>query len=202
MHEKNRIANRYFRWNFTCMCLDGTFSGIGFALLGLSTFMPSIINQIASRYPSVRPIENQLDMLIIVIINGLSSLFGFFTIRYIETLKVRKPLFIILAIYTRVLYFMIAVFIFLMPFIGYRAFLFGLFGTLFLYSLGNGAQVTLWSDMLGRTIPTNKRGMLFAIRDFTGNLLGMLALALYPGCTAACHFRRISAGIICWPRSF
>ncbi len=158
------------------------------ALMGIGTIMPGLIKEVASRYPPALPFQNQLAVLATICMTGLAPLFGFAVMHKLEGLPKRKPLLFRLVIGQRSVIAGMAVLMFLMPTIGYGAFLACLFAGFVGCAAFNGTIGILWPDIIAREIPAERRGALFGLRTGSGLVLALILLSFVPAITARYPF--------------
>jgi MFS family permease len=164
---ESNLQERYFKRNFASGVINGIFFNLALAFISGSTILPLFVSQLTGS-----------DVLI-----GLSSTLE--TIGWLSpqlfvagmTLYQKKqlPLYIKTA-YVRVLAFLglvLSVFLF-----GAKnpSLLLPLFFFFFaVYSLAGGFSGVAFMDIVGKTIPLNKRGSFFGMRMFVGGALAALA---------------------------
>ncbi|NLF00002.1 MAG: MFS transporter [Anaerolineales bacterium] len=152
------------RWNYTMFLIDYLGFGVGFTFASLSSVIPSFVRQMTDSAPLVG--------LASTVFNGCWTLPQLF-VAHLITGKPRKKPVMLAAMPGRVLPLVIA--IALWTGLGrHPTSMLILFFTCFgLFAISDGVASVPWYDILGRTIPANRRGRLFGTSQAIIGLLGI-----------------------------
>ena len=162
--------DRHFRWNFATMGIDITFFTLGMNISSAYVVLPLFVHHLSSDniaaalVPAVRALGVWGTQLILA--------------GYVEGLRRTKPILLIVTIFERLPFLVLAGAALLLA--GAQpALLLALFFLLILMqTIGSGLSMTPWLDLVARAIPENWRGRFFGLSTGLGGLLGIGGAAL------------------------
>ena len=158
---------RNYRWNFIFNALDGAFYWFGFSFITPSIILPLYISHFTS---------NPLIIGLIPFLNTAGFLLPqLFTAKYVERAPIKKFFPVNLGFFTEripVMLFAPSAFFLALTQPVLAVVLFFFLYTW--YTAGAGLIIVGWQDMIGKIIPTAKRGRFFGVTNFVGNASGIL----------------------------
>ncbi|MBI5723019.1 MAG: MFS transporter [Planctomycetes bacterium] len=183
-----QLRDRHFRHNFVCHLFDGIFALAAFSAIGVTTFLPCLVEDLTRRQPELEPYRNRLAALMTCCFFGLTQLSAFLFAGYFEGKIRRKHILIWATFIARLGYVVLLLATVYMFNLGFTAYLAVLYASLCWFAIFNGVTLTLWMDFIAQQIPDNRRGILFGLRDCFGNLLGAAIIASFPFLTKHLEF--------------
>ncbi len=155
------------RWNFASLVLDGVCFAIGAAFLEANTLLPSLVSLLTSNSIYIG--------LASTIRNAGYLLPQLFVAGYAERLPYKKPLLRVNGIINRLSVLLMAFAIFFFAEQNPNLALIGLLLAISLFSFTDGIGGVPWTDMVAKSIPSARRGRLFATMQAVGGIGAFIA---------------------------
>lgn len=155
------------RWNFASLVLDGVCFAIGAAFLEANTLLPSLVSLLTANSVVIglaSTIRNAGYLLPQLLVAG-----------YAERLPFKKPLLRINGIINRFSVLLMAFAIFFFAESNPNLALTGLLLAICLFSFTDGIGGVPWTDMVAKSIPSTRRGRLFATMQSVGGIGAFVA---------------------------
>jgi MFS family permease len=159
---KSQVYKDY-RYNFIVNILDGGFFGAGIGFASFMTVLPLFVSTMTDSailiglIPAIHTVGWQLPQL--------------FTSERVARLKRYKPMVIWMTIHERIPFFGLALVAWLLPGISVTTALVLTYFFLVWQGLGGGFTATAWQSMIGKIIPSERRGTFFGFQSSSANLL-------------------------------
>jgi MFS family permease len=166
----NPEIQQNLRHNMTVNLLDGGFFGFATGFASVVTILPLFVGTMTASpfliglIPAIHAVGWQLPQL--------------FTAKWITGRTRIKPLVIGLTVLERLPYLGLAVVAFMLPEIGAQAGLALTFGLLVILGLGAGLTANPWQSLIGKIIPSDRRGTFFGLQAGAAYLLGSVGAVL------------------------
>lgn len=150
------------RWNFASLVLDGVCFAIGAAFLEANTLLPSLVSLLTN--------NSVIIGLVSTMRNAGYLLPQLFVAGYAERLPFKKPLLRINGAVNRLSVLLMAMAVFLLAGKWPQMALISLLFAIFLFAITDGIGGVPWTDLVAKTIPSTRRGRLFATMQSVGGL--------------------------------
>ena len=150
------------RWNFASLVLDGVCFAIGAAFIEANTLLPSLVSLLTSNSVFIG--------LASTIRNAGYLLPQLFVAGYAERLPFKKPLLRVNGIINRFSVLLMALVIFFLAEQQPQVALFALLAAISLFSVSDGIGGVPWTDLVAKSIPSTRRGRLFATMQSVGGI--------------------------------
>lgn len=150
------------RWNFASLVLDGVCFAIGAAFLEANTLLPSLVSLLTT--------NSVIIGLASTMRNAGYLLPQLFVAGYAERLPFKKPLLRINGIINRLSVLLMAIAVFLLTEKWPQLALISLLFALFLFAITDGIGGVPWTDLVAKSIPSTRRGRLFATMQSVGGI--------------------------------
>lgn len=155
------------RWNFSSLVLDGVCFAIGAAFLEANTLLPSLVSLLTT--------NSVIIGLASTIRNAGYLLPQLFVAGYAERLPFKKPLLRVNGMINRLSVLLMAFIIFFLAEHDPNLALTGLLLAVCLFAITDGIGGVPWTDMVAKSIPSTRRGRLFATMQFIGGIGAFVA---------------------------
>jgi len=191
----NAFVLRHARRNLTLNALDGILYVTGVALVSRQTVLPGFIHECVTRVDGLAAWENRIVGLLGVLMAVSFVLpHQVITAKIVEARRLVKPVLLVLASFERVVWFFAGMAALLLGASNPRAALYVFLACMFLYPFFIGLVNPAWRELMAKTTPVNRRGLLFGLRDFAGGAAGALALLAAT--------RVLSSEVFAFPRNY
>ena len=156
--------------NLVVNLLDGGFFGFALGFASFVTVIPLFVSTMTSSamliglIPAIHSMGWQLPQLL--------------TADRVSRQKRYKPMMLFMTIQERIPFLGLAMVAWLLPSIGSQAALAITFTLLIWQGLGGGFTATAWQSMIGKIIPSERRGTFFGAQSATANLMSSLGAVL------------------------
>ncbi|MGE5140706.1 MAG: MFS transporter, partial [Rudaea sp.] len=153
---------RNLRHNFIVNLLDGGFFGFAIGIASFVTVIPLFVNTLSSStiliglIPAIHAMGWQLPQLL--------------TGHRVNRLARFKPMTLFMTVHERIPFLGLAVIAYYAARLGNSTALTLTFALLVWQGLGGGLTATAWQSLIGKVIPTNRRGTFFGLQSATANL--------------------------------
>jgi MFS family permease len=172
LKEFEEQVKQNFRWNFTVNAVDFALYIFALSFASILTILPAFVskfttsNVVIGMIPAINVIGWLMPQLAAA--------------KYVEKFDRKKRFVVIVGIWERLPWLLVAVAIILLhnsrPFWILSAF----FSCYAIFCFAGGINTPPWLDMIGKIIPENKRGLFFGVSNFIGSGFGV-AGALFAG---------------------
>jgi MFS family permease len=161
------LQERYFKRNFSLGVINGVFFNLVLAFISGSTILPLFVSQLTN------------SNILIGLSSTLETIGWLFPQLFIAGMilyqKNQLPLYIKTAYIRIVFFFLLVLSVFFLGEKNPQLLLIFFFLFFAVYSLSGGISGVVFMDIVGKTIPFNKRGSFFGMRMFFGGTLAVLA---------------------------
>jgi MFS family permease len=150
------------RWNYIVNLLDGSFFGMAFGFVSISTIIPLFVSSMTDSklliglIPAIHSVGWQLPQL--------------FMARNVSKLKKYKPFVFSMTVQERIPFFFLGLMTWFLPGASKELRLVITFLLLTWQGLGGGFGANAWQNMIGKLIPSDFRGAFFGFQSAAANL--------------------------------
>jgi MFS family permease len=163
-------TSRHLKFNFTVNTIDGGFFGFGTGFASFVTIIPLFVSRMTDSailiglIPAIHAVGWQFPQLLIADRVTRQS-------RY-------RPMVLWMTIHERLPFLGLALVALLLPSIGSQAGLWLTFGLLIWQGLGGGFAASPWQSMIGKIIPSDRRGTFYGVQSAAAYLFASLSAIL------------------------
>lgn len=180
IHEYNAFVLRHWKRNFWLNAVDAAVYGMGIALAQPDTVLPGFMQDTIARVPELASYENRL-VGVLMLVWGVCLMLPqqLLTAKLCEGRgRVKGPL-IAFAILERVPWLLLGLATAYVAPANPRLAMYLFFGFVFMYQFNIGLIYPVWQEMVAKTTPVRRRGLLFGVREAMGGVLGFGALMFF-----------------------
>lgn len=162
--------NHSLKHNLVVNLFDGGFFGFAMGFASFVTVIPLFVSTMTSSailiglIPAIHSVGWQLPQL--------------FTVKRVASQTRYKPMVLLMTINERLPFVGLALVAFFLPVLGNHLALLLTFGLLIWQGLGGGFTATAWQSMIGKIIPSDRRGTFFGAQSAAANGLASLGAVL------------------------
>ena len=164
MDKESDALPAHYRWNFTAFVVDYICFMTALSLVSVSSVMPAFVRQLTDSAPVIG--------LSGAIFRG-SWLLPQLAVARLVGHKPRKKPYMVVGLYVRIVFWVVALGLWVGLARYPTAMLVLFFVCLSLFAFGDGVTNIAWSDILARTIPPKRRGRLFGLGQLVSGLTGI-----------------------------
>lgn len=173
----NRFVLSHAKRNLALNTADGILYATGITLVARNTILPGFIHECVARAPNLAQYENTIVGLMPSVM-ALSIILPhqLISARLVEGRALVKRLFLFFTVFERFAWLFIGAAIWVLGGGNPTAVLYTFMASMFFFTFFMGLTSPAWRELMAKTTPINRRGLLFGMRDFGGAIGGTAAL--------------------------
>lgn len=176
IRDYNSFVMATWKRNLLVHVLDGVFYAMGLALAQADTIQPAFVSDAMDLVPSLAPYKYRIVGLLPLVAAASFMLPQLLSARLAESRRLLKRPLLLFAFLERLPWLFMGI---ATAFLGKthpQAAVIVFLGLLVIYHSSIGVVYPVWQEMVAKTIPVRRRGLLFGLREGTGGLVGFVVL--------------------------